>query len=64
MTPFEQQASAALNSDMGRAILANIALEVLRRGPSLPAPIQFVRGVDYHEIPPAHVVDAVNRGRA
>ncbi len=61
MTPVEQQASAALNSDMGRAILANIALEVLRRGPSLPAPIQFVRDVDYVELPPAHVADAAMR---
>ena len=61
MTASEAHASAAMNRNMGDAILAVIALEVLRKGPSLPAPIQFTRDVDYAEIPPAHVVDAVQR---
>lgn len=52
----EQHASASLNRNAGEAIIANIALAVMRKGPSLPAPIQFVRGIDYTEIPPAHVI--------
>ena len=55
---------AIRNADAGRAILATIALEVLRKGPSLPAPIQFVRGIDYERIPAPHVAaDALERGR-
>lgn len=56
-------ASAAMNANAGEIILAGIALEFLRqRGPSLLAPIQFVRGIDYAEIPPAHVADAAMKG--
>lgn len=58
MTAREQQSSAALNRNMGEAILAGIALEVLRKGPSLPAPIQFIRDVDYVEVIPAHIAAA------
>ena len=58
MNATDARTSASLNRNMGNAILAGIALEVLRKGPSLPAPIQFVRGIEYHEVPPAYVVDA------
>lgn len=64
MTARETHQSAAMNRNMGEAILAGIALEVLRKGPSLPAPIQFIRNVDYVEIPPAHVAAAaMKKGR-
>ena len=46
------------NTDAHAAIIATIALEVLRRGPSLPEPIQFVRGIDYERIPAPHVAAA------
>lgn len=49
MKLFEQESSAAMNMNIGRAILANIALEALRLEHSLPASIMFVSDSDCAE---------------